>query len=208
MWLGDFNDISSHQEKKGGRTNSQRLIDGFNSMIDDIQMEYMGAKGQNFTWLNNRIGDERVYERLDRVLINSRWRTNYLNAIWINELVIGHDHTPMVILMQREPKRRRMNYHFEEIWMKNPECEDIIKTAWPERNVRHPNLSVQPKLTNWWRQLIRRSKQKFGNNKAELRKPMQRLKGLSQSISCEKTQKEEEDLKNWIKVLWKYEEIY
>lgn len=46
MFLGDFNDISQHHEKEGGSRESQRLIDAFNSMIEDIQMEDLGANGQ------------------------------------------------------------------------------------------------------------------------------------------------------------------
>lgn len=41
------------------------MMDAFNSMIEDIQMEDLGAKGQEFTWSNNRRGEEKVYERLD-----------------------------------------------------------------------------------------------------------------------------------------------
>lgn len=102
MWmcLGDFNDISHHHENEGGRRKSQRLIDVFTSMIDDIRMEDLGAKGQAFTWSNNKSGQERVYEILDRILINSSWAINYPDTICINELAIGSDHTPMVLLTQ------------------------------------------------------------------------------------------------------------
>lgn len=55
-------------------------------MIDDIRMEDLGAKGQVFNWSNNRTGDERVYERLNRVLTNSKWATYYMDDMCINEL--------------------------------------------------------------------------------------------------------------------------
>lgn len=46
MWmcLGDFNDISHPREKNGGMRKSQRLVDAFNSMIEDIQKEDFGGK--------------------------------------------------------------------------------------------------------------------------------------------------------------------
>lgn len=53
MCLGDFNNISHHHEKEGGRRKSQRLIDAFNSMIEDIRMENLSVKGQPFTLSNN-----------------------------------------------------------------------------------------------------------------------------------------------------------
>lgn len=43
--LGDFNDISSHSEKVGGRRKDQRKIDGFNNLIEDIGIGDLGYKG-------------------------------------------------------------------------------------------------------------------------------------------------------------------
>lgn len=55
MWVcqGDFNAITHHYEKEGGRMKSQRQIDEFNQLIHDIGMEDLGSKGQRFTWCNN-----------------------------------------------------------------------------------------------------------------------------------------------------------
>lgn len=46
---GDFNAITGHHEKEGGRRQSQRQIDAFNQLIDDIGMEDLGSNGQRFT---------------------------------------------------------------------------------------------------------------------------------------------------------------
>lgn len=74
-WLcaGDFNDITHHREKLGGRPKDQHKMDGFNDLISTIGMEDLGCKGHRFTWSNNRRGDDRIQERLDRALGNQSW---------------------------------------------------------------------------------------------------------------------------------------
>lgn len=64
----DFNEICYQHEKEGGRQKPVRQMDDFKAM--NIQMEDLGAKGLRFTWSNNRRGAERVWEHIDRVLIN------------------------------------------------------------------------------------------------------------------------------------------
>lgn len=110
MFLGDFNDINSHKEKEGVRRKSQRSIDVFNAIIEDISMKDLGVKTQLFTWSNNRRGEEQVHERFVCVLINARWSTNFQTEVCINELSLDSDHSPLVLLMKGEPRRRRRNF--------------------------------------------------------------------------------------------------
>lgn len=82
LWVcqGDFNALTHHYEKEAGRSKPQRQIDDFNNFINDMGLEDMGSKGQRFTWGNNRRGEDRVYERLDRLLCNATWATQFPNA--------------------------------------------------------------------------------------------------------------------------------
>lgn len=58
--VGAFNDISHHGEKIGGGRKEHSKIDRFNTMIEDIQMEDHGFKGQMQTWTNNKRENDRV----------------------------------------------------------------------------------------------------------------------------------------------------
>lgn len=55
-----FNDISHHGEKIEGGRKEHSKIDRFNTMIEDIQMEDHGFKGQMQTWTNNKRENDRV----------------------------------------------------------------------------------------------------------------------------------------------------
>lgn len=89
-------------------------------------MKDLGAKDHLFTRSDNRKGNKRVYEWLDKVLINPTWATHIPNTMCINELVIGSDHAPLVLLTQGEKHRWKREFRFEEMWMENPKCKEVI----------------------------------------------------------------------------------
>ncbi|KAH7862470.1 hypothetical protein Vadar_005220 [Vaccinium darrowii] len=72
--LGDFNAITSNDEKWGGPNKSSWELRDFRDFISESQLIDMGYIGYPFTWNNKRHGGCNVRERLDRALINSSWR--------------------------------------------------------------------------------------------------------------------------------------
>lgn len=58
--MGDCNEIAQLEEKEGGRPKQQRMMDAFNEMMQDAHLVDMGFKGQPFTWINNREGNNRI----------------------------------------------------------------------------------------------------------------------------------------------------
>ncbi|XP_028549094.1 uncharacterized protein LOC114579246 [Dendrobium catenatum] len=69
---GDFNCINNKEEKRGGKrflfSKGPREMKSFmvNSYFHDI-----GSIGPRFTWCNNKEGTSRIWERLDRCILNS-----------------------------------------------------------------------------------------------------------------------------------------
>ncbi|XP_020597996.1 uncharacterized protein LOC110037637 [Phalaenopsis equestris] len=62
---GDFNCLSSPNEKKGGRSPDTNLMNLFNDNIQYAGLYYLGFTGPKYTW---RWG--RIWERLDRIVWN------------------------------------------------------------------------------------------------------------------------------------------
>lgn len=54
---------------------------------------------------------------------------SYPHVTCINELTIVSDHTPMVLLIQGDLRRKRRMFRFEKMLMENPEYESVIKNA-------------------------------------------------------------------------------
>lgn len=54
---GDFNDIKSQNEKKGGRVMNVNSFANFRDFIAKMKMREIRFKGEEFTWANNREGE-------------------------------------------------------------------------------------------------------------------------------------------------------
>ncbi|OMO73216.1 reverse transcriptase [Corchorus capsularis] len=86
---GDFNEVLTSDEKKGGLPLENRRVIPFHDVICDCELMDMGFKGQRFTWENRQ--EANIKERLDKCLINVRWRTLFVNAQCFNLPAIGED---------------------------------------------------------------------------------------------------------------------
>jgi hypothetical protein len=71
MLAGDFNDIASPFEKKGGVINSSRKCAKFVERINKCHLMDLGASGSKYTWRGTFYhGGARIYEKFDRGLNN------------------------------------------------------------------------------------------------------------------------------------------
>ena len=72
IYGGDFNMITSLNEKKGGTRALGNDALAFNSFIPDVNLVDVQPRTGNFTWNNRRRGDMIIASRLDRFLISER----------------------------------------------------------------------------------------------------------------------------------------
>ena len=76
-------------------------------------------------------------ERLDRGVCNVAWRSLFPDAV-INHLCFwGSDHRPLVLyglegvgLVVSNGGRPRGRFYFEECWVNERECCDIVQASW------------------------------------------------------------------------------
>lgn len=66
---GDLNDIKNRFEKSGGNQKSKRSFQQFRECIQGIQMAEIRFIDRQWTWANNRMGEDFVEERLDDSLL-------------------------------------------------------------------------------------------------------------------------------------------
>ena len=78
---GDFNVITSFNEKEGGSEKSQSSIDAFVEFINYGHLVDLVMVGSGFTWSNRRYDSGLIRERLDRFLATSDWRLTYPGVV-------------------------------------------------------------------------------------------------------------------------------
>lgn len=68
---GDFNVVVSAEEKRGGNPFVVSESLDFINFISDNSLLDIGFSGSQYTWCNNRSPRERIWKRLDRILVDS-----------------------------------------------------------------------------------------------------------------------------------------
>lgn len=68
--MGDFNVITSIDQKKVGIPYNMNKSFEFIDVIEASGLADLGYNGEYLTWCNNRVDEERVWKRLNRAIVN------------------------------------------------------------------------------------------------------------------------------------------
>ncbi|KAI9078158.1 hypothetical protein K1719_039926 [Acacia pycnantha] len=142
-WLiaGDFNDIRSpYEQKGGGRVNESRCA-RFNDWIQRSDLVEVEAKGPFFTWKGPQWeGLDRVYKKLDRCLCNVRWLEKFENA---EARILPHLHSahhPIFVNLCEEVQDRRARcFRFQVMWQLHERFNEVLKESWVDGEEVHTN---------------------------------------------------------------------
>ncbi|XP_074265760.1 uncharacterized protein LOC141588204 [Silene latifolia] len=100
---GDFNCVMAANERVGGNVPSSE-IEPFRDCVADCGVLDIAATGALYTWNNKQQPEERIYSRLDRVLVNKDW-CDHLHDLYAHFLPEGmYDHTPCIVSSNKQAK--------------------------------------------------------------------------------------------------------
>ncbi|XP_020686133.1 uncharacterized protein LOC110102230, partial [Dendrobium catenatum] len=144
---GDFNCIIDKEEKRGGKrflfSKGPREMKSFmvNSDFHDI-----GSMGPRFTWCNNKEGTSRIWERLDRCILNSVAIQMLPMAIIKHLARVASDHSPIVLSMKDRICGENKVFKFEDIWRSYPAVKNIVYNSWMKNDYGDEYSILQRKL--------------------------------------------------------------
>ncbi|XP_071920627.1 uncharacterized protein [Coffea arabica] len=125
-WLlaGDFNVISSMEERAGGSPANERNMEEFNDSIGNCGLTEVPFDGSVFTWTNGR-----VWQRLDRALMNQDWAGGY-EFSHVSHLCRGRsDHAPLLISCQNGGSIKRP-FKFLNVWRRHSGFLEVVQQGW------------------------------------------------------------------------------
>ncbi|KAK1297110.1 hypothetical protein QJS10_CPB15g01243 [Acorus calamus] len=97
MVRGDFNEVRFSSEKVGGQPVHARRLRKFNSCLESSSLQDLKAYGHTLSWSNRQ--DQRIWCRLDRVLVNAPFLNVYPHSS-VNYLAPGiSDHSPLKVTL-------------------------------------------------------------------------------------------------------------
>ena len=148
-WLcfGDFNEIISADEKRGGAPRPQRQMDAFRNIINKCGFKDLGYSGFDFTWCNQQEGSDRIYLRLDRAFATLDWIGHFSNIRVQHLDETTSDHCPLLLADSvSSQKRGKRRFFFEAIWTRRADCKELIKEVWNSNTISHDPSSLSAGL--------------------------------------------------------------
>lgn len=106
-----------------------------------------------------------VQERIDKGLVNDRWKEMWPRTSVIHGTVRESDHCPLIVNTDPRKGRDKPHFRFEAFWLNEPGCREVVKQSWL--------CQVEEGWSHRWRRKIhncRRSLQDWSRGKFKARK--------------------------------------
>ena len=116
MVVGDFNEITSLDEKSGMADRSLPQMAAFRGALSDCSLHDLGYHGPDFTWSNRRGPGTLVRVRLDRSVANPAWSNLFPNSHVDNVIISNSDHMGVLVDLAPSlvgPQHRHKLFRFE-----------------------------------------------------------------------------------------------
>lgn len=165
--IGDFNDMMTTEEKKGGVAQPRVLLSGFSEAIMDFGLLDLGFTGDMYTWERSRGTNRLIQERLDRGLATTAWIDMFPCAEVRVLEVSTSDHKPLFLNLHRQVYvQRQRRFRFENMWIGEAECKNIIQNYWTDDNglqLMDKLVRCCAKLEEWGGGLVKDMKLKMAD---------------------------------------------
>lgn len=180
---GDFNEIISVEEKKGGALRNQNQIKGFQEAMNHCRLLDAGFKGDRFTWKRGKLRRKQIKERLDRFFINHALAQK-ARSISVQHLSFySSDHRPILakIVMSTAFYGCRVRgkiLRFEEGWLNFKYAKKVVNNSWKDsegRGAHHLNKRIAGCIKNlhlWSKERLK------GSIQSAIRKKEEEIKKL------------------------------
>ena len=128
--IGDFNQVFSQEEKRGGRPVASSSRDKPGEIINNKGLIDIHFSGNPFTWSNRREALANIKERLDRVFSNDKWRILFPRAAVRHIPTSTSDHSPILLLSEGEDRNIKRPFKFEKTWTRDRSSFFEVEKAW------------------------------------------------------------------------------
>ncbi|XP_070020656.1 uncharacterized protein [Nicotiana sylvestris] len=157
--MGDFN-CALHKEKRIESPITMAKIREFKECVTKYTLQDMKSSGAFYTWNNKQGGADRVYSRIDRVLINNDWILAMPDSEVFYRNEGTFDHCPAIIRCVEDQKKQHIFRYFN-MWSIAPNYKERVKQGWKTNKRRTKMYELVGKLKNLKGKLQQLNKKKF-----------------------------------------------
>ncbi|PWA74759.1 RNA-directed DNA polymerase, eukaryota, Reverse transcriptase zinc-binding domain protein [Artemisia annua] len=133
--MGDFNVTLFPKEHSTGGSSMTKDMNEFKDCIDLIEVEDIASSGLFYTWTKNlhkaKAGDNTgILKKLDRVMGNEDFISNYTHAYALFLPYLISDHCPVVLVMPNSFQIRKKTFKFANFVADKQEFLNVVKNQW------------------------------------------------------------------------------
>jgi exonuclease III len=130
---GDLNIIMDPKEKRGGTFYKRPFLNTVeNLMLQWDLVDFKPVKGE-YTWTNNRTGENHISARLDRFLTSSSIMMD--KRIVFSKILpkLTSDHKPILLCLKDEEDLGPLPFDFSPLWAEREGFFETVQTAWKKK---------------------------------------------------------------------------
>ncbi|WMV30192.1 hypothetical protein MTR67_023577 [Solanum verrucosum] len=144
--IGDFNVITSIEEKLGGIPYNMNKSLEFIGVIEAYGLTDLGYTGLPYTWCNQRDAEARVWKRLNKSMVNDKWLENLPQTTIENLSSVGSDHSPLLMEMIQTNQSHTKYFKFLHCWVENGNFMITVQQCWDQVTTGHPMWKLHMKM--------------------------------------------------------------
>ena len=147
----------------------------FKEVIDECGFLDLGFEGPKYTWSRHFENGSSIWERLDGCLATSSWFLKFPGSKVYHLRCDSSGHIPLLIVLSGlDTPKQKKKFRFEEMWLSNRECEEVVFSAWNCGDTLGFEGGVLAKIDKFGKDLTWWNRNVFGN----VRRELERLKKL------------------------------
>ncbi|XP_070047273.1 uncharacterized protein [Nicotiana tomentosiformis] len=145
MAVGDFNSVLNMEDRIGENPVSLIEVVEFSNCIKACGLLELPHQGNKYTW-NDRRSEQRIYSKIDWVVINEEWLDNMplCKAKFLTKGI--SDHCPVKIVLAEEKQRSSKSFKFCNVWAQHLQFLEVIRRKWDTQMEGYQMMQVVKKL--------------------------------------------------------------
>ncbi|XP_059306395.1 uncharacterized protein LOC132057811 [Lycium ferocissimum] len=154
---------SASERKDRGNPIQPQDIEDFAFRINSCDLEEVKFKGSPFTWWNGRADEACIFERLDRMLVNSLLLDNFGNIEVEHLARTGSDHAPLLCTYGDKHQNQLRPFKFLSFWIEHASFLDTVRLNWSTWEHEDPFINFKSKMKKLKGVLSKWSREVFGD---------------------------------------------
>ncbi|GJT54711.1 hypothetical protein Tco_0989765 [Tanacetum coccineum] len=144
--MGDFNAALYIEDSFCGSSNINIAMREFRECVDNIEVSDVNSTGLHFTWNQKPNAETGMFKKIDRVMRNLYFTSEFPGSYVIFQPYRISDHSPAVLKIQQVTKIKPKPFKFSNFIVYKSEFKPLVEEGWKTMVSGHTMFKVVKKM--------------------------------------------------------------